>query len=96
MTHPYLVPGHLPTGIPSVGFRLTAARLFGDRKSGSMEKRFKSVIVTHTCRDMPATLPERHPRKNHSAPADEFGGGTHTDLTRRTQPRSITCKEINK
>ena len=82
MTHPYLVPGSLPTGIRGVGLRLTAARFFGDRKSGSMEERFKSVIVVHTCRAMPTRPPERHPRKSRPI--------------RQIQPRSITCKVITK
>ena len=63
ITHPYLVTGLLPIGIRSMDFRLNPARLFGDRKGGSMEKRFKSDIVVHTRRDMPARPSELHPRK---------------------------------
>jgi len=96
MTHPYLVTGLPPIGTCRMGFRSPPARLFGNRKGGSVEKRFKSAIVVHTRRDVSARPSGMHPRKKQSDPADGFGGGADADLTRRTQPRSITCKEISK
>jgi len=49
MTHPCLVSGLLPIDIRRVDSRLIPAWLIGNRKSGSKERRFKSVIVVHIC-----------------------------------------------
>jgi len=95
MTNPYLVPGLLPIGIHSMCIRLPPGRLFDDRKGGSRNASNQSSSSTPAATCLPGR--QKGIREIHqSDPADEVGGGTHADLTRRTQPRSITCKEINK
>jgi hypothetical protein len=95
MTHPYPVPGLLPIGIRSMGVRLLPGRLFDDRKGGSRNASNQSSSSTPAATCLPGR--QKGIREKHqSDPADEFGGGTHADLIRRTQPRSITCKETNK
>jgi hypothetical protein len=69
MTHPCLVSGPLPTDIrSSLDFRLTPVQLIGDRKIGSRERRFLSVTVVHTCRNIAKKPSEGHPSQQQSDP----------------------------